>query len=376
VTPLSVLHVAQPTDAGVAGYVAAAAADQQARGWRVTVASPDGGRLADDLAAAGVRWLHWPARRSPGPSALGEAARLRRLVAAADPQVVHLHSAKAGLAGRLALRGRLPTLFQPHGWSWLAVTGPVAAASTAWERAAARWTDLFVCVGDGEAAQGAERRVPGRYEVVRNGVDLTRFRPADAGGRAHARARLGITPGVPLVACVGRLTRQKGQDVLLAAWPRVSAAVPAAELALVGDGDLAAALLPGAPAGVRFAGTAADVRPWYAAADVVVLPSRWEGLSLTALEAMAAGRPVVASRIPGIAEVVPADAGLLVPPDDPYALAGALVRVLSEPGLTEAAGRAAAAHAAAGFDVRETFDRLAGLTAQAAGLTGVRRERR
>ena len=98
------LHAAQPTDAGVARYVAAATLDQLARGWRVIVACPSGGQLATELTAAGVPRLHWPATRSPSVDTLGETQRLRRLIGQVDPDVVHLHSAKAGLAGRLAVR--------------------------------------------------------------------------------------------------------------------------------------------------------------------------------------------------------------------------------------------------------------------------------
>ena len=73
---------------------------------------------------------------------VGETQRLRRLISQVDPDVVHLHSAKAGLAGRLAVRGTRPTLFQPHGWSWLAARGATARGALAWERLAARWTDV------------------------------------------------------------------------------------------------------------------------------------------------------------------------------------------------------------------------------------------
>lgn len=371
----AVLHVAQPVNGGVAAYVLAACVDQAARGWKVTVACPDGGVLAGRLAAAGIPRVRWTAGRDPGRSSLGEARRLAAIVERHRPDAVHLHASKAGLAGRLRTRfdQRLPTLFQPHGWSWLAVDGRLRAASLAWERAAARWTDLFVCVGAAEAEAGREQHVAGRYTVIRNGVDRGRYPVAGPADRAAARHRLGLDPVAPLAVCVGRVTRQKGQDVLLAAWPQVRRACGDAHLALVGDGDLLAGLagsfgaagLAGnfgtAPHGVTFAGAAADVRPWLAAADVVVLPSRWEGLPLTVLEAFATGRPVVASRVPGLAEAVPPTVGALVPPDDPAALAGALARRLGDADRCQAEGEAAAAHAAR-FDLRHTFARLAAAT--------------
>jgi glycosyltransferase involved in cell wall biosynthesis len=363
---LSVLHVAQPTDGGVARYVVAAAADQVARGWTVTVACPDTGWLAGELRRRGIPHVTWSARRAPGPWAAGETVRLRAVVDAVAPDLVHLHSAKAGLAGRLALRGALPTLFQPHGWSWLAATGAVAALSRRWEKFATRWADQIVCVGDGEAAQAEAAGVAGAVRVVRNGVDLDRFHPADLGAQRAARAELGLSPTAPLAVCPARWARQKGQDVLLAAWAAVRAQCADAQLALVG-GDAPEDLVP--PEGVRLVGDVPDVRPWLAAADVVVLPSRWEGLSLALLEAMAVGRSTVVTAIPGLADVVDERVGATVPAEQADALAAAVARRLNDPSLTLAEGAAAAAKATAELDARTTFDRLAELTATTAAPT-------
>jgi hypothetical protein len=121
-----------------------------------------------------------------------------------------------------------------------------------------------------------------------------------------------------------------------------------------------------APPGVRFVPSITDPRPWYAAADVVVLPSRWEGLSMTLLEALASGRCVVVSDIPGLAEAVTAGVGARVQVEDARALAGALARRLLEPHLRAAEGRAAA-RAAQAFDVRHTHEELAAVTAELPG---------
>lgn len=361
----TVLHAAQPTTAGVARYVAALAADQLHRGWRVTVACPPDGQLAAILGRHGVPRLHWPATRSPGMGTVPETQRLHRLILATQPDVVHLHSSKAGLAGRLAIRGSRPTLFQPHGWSWLAVGGAAARAALRWERLAARWTDLLVCVGEGEAADVPCQRLRSRHVVVRNGVDLSTFTPASERDRQEARDRLGVDRRAPLAVCLGRVTPQKGQDVLLAAWHRVRQQCPAARLCIVGDGELLPALRRRAVAGVRFEPPVDDPRPWYAAADVVVLPSRWEGLSLTLLEALASGRCVVASDIAGLSEAVPAGAGARVPVGDAPALATAVTLRLSDP--TRRAGEEGlAALAAPAFDARRTYDHLATVTAQLA----------
>jgi glycosyltransferase involved in cell wall biosynthesis len=362
----AVLHVTQPTEAGVANYVAALCSDQRARGWEVTVACPTRGRLAEDLAGRGVHRISWEASRSPGASTAVETLRLHRSLDDVGPDVVHLHSSKAGLAGRLAVRGQLPTVFQPHGWSWLAASTRMAPAALAWERIAARWTSVFVCVGEGEAAVGRVHDVRGRLCVVPNGVDLTRYRPAQESDQLRARNALDVPLDGPLAVCVGRVTRQKGQDLLLTAWEAVRANCPAARLALVGTGDLLETLCLQAPSGVIFVGAVDDAYLWYVAADVVVLPSRWEGLPLTLLEALAVGRSVVASDIPGIAEVLPEKAGALVRLGDVRALAEAIGHRLNDPHAARAEGRVGAKYAAAEADVQRTFDAIAQITVRLA----------
>jgi glycosyltransferase involved in cell wall biosynthesis len=147
------------------------------------------------------------------------------------------------------------------------------------------------------------------------------------------------------VVCVGRLCPQKGQDVLLNAWQSVSARLPGALLALVGDGPDARRLLASAPDRVVLAGAVADPLPWYQAADVVVQPSRWEGMALAPLEAMACGAPVVLTNVAGARESLPPeDADRVVPVGDERALAAALVRLLADADLRAAAARRALAH--------------------------------
>jgi glycosyltransferase involved in cell wall biosynthesis len=362
---MRVLHVSQPTEAGVARVVGYLLADQARAGWEVLAACPPNGPLAADAARAGARLLPWPATRQPGPAVAGEVRRLRRLVEAVRPDLVHLHSSKAGLAGRLALRGRLPTVFQPNGWSYLAATGALRATVLAWERYATRWAHRLVHVSQWERDDAERQGIRGRAVVVPNGVDVEAFAAQDDGARAWARAELGLG-SAPVAVCVGRLCRQKGQDVLLAAWPRVRAAVPDARLVLVGDGPDRPALAAAAPAGVAFAGAAADPRRWYAAADVVVLPSRWEGLSLVQLEAMASARCVLATDVGGVREAL-AGAATVVPVADPAALGEALARRLARPALAAAEAAAGRERARARYDVRRVAAQMRAVYAEVVG---------
>jgi glycosyltransferase involved in cell wall biosynthesis len=353
--PISVLHVSQPVDGGVARSVSDLVADQVGRGWQVTVASPEGS-LAARVRDAGAVHAVWDAGRSPGPASLLEAARLSRIVGRVDPDLVHLHSSKAGLAGRLAIRGRRPTLFQPHAWSFYAVDGLVRRGAVAWERFGARWASAIVCVSEGERDDGAAAGIRARWTVVPNGVDLGFF---SVEPRDQARNRLGLGRG-PLAVSIGRFARQKGLDVLLEAWPRVLTQVSDAQLVLVGSGPAEAELQARARS-ARLVGEQEDVRPWLAAADVVVVPSRWEGLAYTVLEAMASGRTVVASDVAGMREAL-GDTGIVVPPEDPGALADAVAAALVRPG-----GEGARERAERLFDVRHATEAMAALYAEVLG---------
>ncbi|WP_433543833.1 glycosyltransferase family 4 protein (plasmid) [Streptomyces sp. CA-294286] len=357
---LTVLHLVQPVDGGVARMVVDLVRSQTGRGVRALVACPPGGPLAGQAAEAGAEVLPWAAGRAPGPALPSEVASAARLIRQSDPDVLHAHSAKAGLAGRLAVRGRIPTVFQPHAWSFDAMEGRPAGLARTWERHAARWSTRILCVSEAERRAGEEAGIAARWSVIRNGIDLDRFAADSAPDRTGVRAQVppldGLPGDAPLVVCVGRLCRQKGQDVLLRAWPGVLRAIPGARLVLVGDGPEGERLRHLAPPGVLFTGAVEDTRAWLRAADVAVLPSRWEGMALAPLEAMACGTPVVVSDVSGARESLPPGDGAhcLVPPQEPAALESALTALLSDPALRESLGRRARSHARAAHDVRTT----------------------
>ncbi|GAA2420601.1 glycosyltransferase [Streptomyces glaucus] len=356
-----VLHVTQPVDGGVARVVTDLVRAQLADGLDVTVACP-GGAFADGVRALGAAVRHWPATRSPGSSLAREVRCLARVAGEVRPDLVHAHSAKAGLAGRLAVRGRIPTVFQPHAWSFEAVGGGTAALALRWERWGARWAGRVVCVSEAERATGVRAGIAARWAVVPNGIDPERFRPAAAGtARAGLAPLAGLDPAAPLAVCVGRLCRQKGQDVLLRAWEAVVRRVPGARLVLVGDGPDRDRLRADAPGSVLFAGAVPDATAWYQAADLVVLPSRWEGMALAPLEAMACGRAVVVTDVDGARESLPPAlaARCLVPPEQPARLAAAVAELLLDPPLRASLGDRGRRHVLSAHDVRHAAERIA-----------------
>lgn len=335
----TILHVCQPPEAGVPRYVADVVPRLAARGWTVHVAAPAASIVHRATEASPVQTHAWEAGRDPGPSTAGEIAALQRIIRRVEPDVVHLHSAKAGLCGRLVIRGRRPTVYQPHAWSFEAVDGAIRRAVAAWERIGARWTSAIVCVSEAEREAGSRAGVDGTWCDIPNGVDLDLWTIASEADRAAARVELADADGGPIAVCVGRLSRQKGHDVLLEAWRFVQKQVPDARLFLVGDGPDRAALQEGAPASVRFVGASEQVDSWLAAADVVVLPSRWEGMSLAMLEAMARGRSVVTTDVAGAREAVGGGAGVVVPVENAAALGRAVTERLRDPLLTQREGR-------------------------------------
>ena len=211
------------------------------------------------------------------------------------------------------------------------------------ERIVARRADAVTWVsGD----LGARMARAGARDGGRALVPAAEFGPPSAGQIAAVRATLGDDR--PVLLAAGRLVAQKGYPELLAAATRWQHRDPVPLLVIAGEGPLAGALAEQARntgIAVRFLGQRTDIPALLGAADVVVVPSFWEGQPLIVQEALRAGRPLVASRAGGIPDVTGEDAALLVPPGDPAALAEAVQLVLDDPGLAAKLGAAAAERA-------------------------------
>jgi glycosyltransferase involved in cell wall biosynthesis len=299
---------------------------------------------------------------------------LWRLFRRARPAIVHTHTSKAGFVGRLAAwLARVPVVIhQPHGHIFYGYwSRPRTALFVGLERLAAHWTDTIVTLTPREVEEHLERGIGRRsqYAVVPSGVPTDALRSV-APPRGQARARLGLPRDAYVVAGVGRFVPIKGFDLLVAALFDVVAQVPGAHVVLIGDGHEREALQAQAQAlGVaerlHFTGTVTDVIGLLAAADVLAAPSRNEGMGRVLVEAMALGLPVVGARVGGIPDViVDGESGLLVPPDDPGALAGALVELGRDAALRAKLGAGARPRAeafstaAAAAAMREIYDGL------------------
>ncbi len=241
--------------------------------------------------------------------ALGE---LRAAIRAFTPAIVHTHSSKAGILGRLAAHlERVPSVVHSiHGFGFGPHQGrAVRAVFLALERRAARWTTAFVAVSQANLDNGVRLGLflPDAARVIRSGIDLEAFRRHSGG--AALRAELGIPADAPLVVQLACFKPQKAPERFVALAARVAARHPDAHFLLVGDGALRRRLeraqaRAGLGGRLHLPGWRRDTPAIYDAATVVTLTSRFEGLPRVLVEALAAGVPVVAMGVDGVAEVV------------------------------------------------------------------------
>ena len=213
------------------------------------------------------------------------------------------------------------------------------------DRFVERFVDHYIAVSEANARYLSEEKgLPSKkIVVIHNGCDLVRFAPSHR-PPAGLKANLGFQEADPVLVVTARLEPQKGHRVLLQSLQTVHREFPQVRLVCLGEGCLRDKLESqvrelGLEDSVRFLGYQSNVLDWLVLADLTVLPSFWEGLPLAAIESLAAGRPVVATAVDGTPEVViDGKTGLTVPPDDPEHLAGAICRLLREPGLRDRMG--------------------------------------
>jgi glycosyltransferase involved in cell wall biosynthesis len=280
-------------------------------------------------------------------------AGLVRLMRAWRPGIVHTHTAKAGLLGRLAARvARVPTIV--HTFHGHVLRGyfspPKQALFRGLERALARAADAIVAVSDSVKRDLVELGVADdrKIRVIPLGLELSPL--AGELPRGVLRRESGIPDDAPLVGMVGRLVPIKDVPTFLRAAVRVRERRPDARFVLVGDGEERAALEAlsrelGLADVLHFLGWRRDLAQVYGDLDVVVNASRNEGTPVALIEALAAARPVVATAVGGTPDVVGRnERGRLVPPGSPEALAEAVLDVLAQPEPARCAAFAGRAH--------------------------------
>lgn len=363
---LRILHVSEVHWGGVVTLLDHFVAEQVRAGHEVHVLAPDGMRTFP-----GADQRVWRIDRSRPWTFVSAVRDLRRAVKQIQPDVVHLHSFVAGLIGRLpyvrtpVARADSATgvVYQPHAWSFdLFTRRSVGNAVRRWETWAARSTDVLVANCDDEIAEGRAIGIDVPARALGVAVDVERFHPVDEATRDAYRAELGVDAKHVLL-CLGRLVRQKGQDLLLPAWEHERP--PDTALVLLGPGDQEplAALAPTQwGKSVLAVGEQDDVRPWLWACDALVLPSRYETVALVVAEAMSCGRPVVATAVNGARDTILdgslPSAGAVVELSDMDALIEQATRRLDDQELWAAEAAAGRERAEVLFSPPQVADRL------------------
>lgn len=305
----------------------------------VQVAALRGGPVADQLRQAGIR-VHVLGMR--GKWDLGKIRTLAGILCRERIDLLHTHLFHADVAGRLAaVHAAVPHVVH----SVHVAEGRFRPWQFFWARLTADVCDRIVAVSYAvrDFHSGRCGLPPNRYTVIPNGIDAAAYRH-DPAKRLELRRRWGLAAGDILVAFVGRLDHQKGIDVLLSAASHLGARGKPIHLVIAGDGPqrpLVENFIAHGEGGAlaRRLGFYQDVQGLLSAADLFVLPSRWEGFGLAAAEAMAAGLPVIATSVPGLQEVLDfGRAGAMIPPEDVITLTEAIERLSAEPDIRRKLG--------------------------------------
>lgn len=304
----------------------------------VELVCPAGRPFVDFAKDHGIPCTTWKTHGKVDPLTV---VKLSRLIKRHRIDVIHTHLSTASLLGSYAAKmAGIPSVAHVHGLN----------SATCFKR-----STVVVAVSEAVkehlVAQGLDER---KIRVVHNGLDLQKFLPMDA---EDAKRGLMFDTEHPILGIFGRLSKEKGQMLALQAMPHILESHPKVRLVLAGKGselhtlkDAAAAL--GIAESVLFTGFSSDVRTLMSACDIVIVPSIKEGFGLSALEAMALERPVVASAVGGLKEIVlDAETGFVVSPNDPSAISDRVKHLLEDLSQAKEMGRRGRERAEAYFEL-------------------------
>jgi len=331
-----------------------------------------GGQLDDEARALVdtdvqlLPWLHHPIDPFRDARAI---ARLASMLEGVD--LLHTHSSKAGIVGRTAARlaGVRAVVHTVHGWSFNDVQPALTRrAFIEAERAAARMTDRIVCVSAADRDRGLSAGIghAAQYTILRSGIDPALY-TAPPGARDRVRASLGASPGDVVVGSIANFKPQKGPLDFVECARLACERDSRLRFFVAGDGPMRgdverAIARAGLQATVHLLGWRDDVAELFAAMDVFLLTSLFEGLPRVVLQAIAASVPVVATHTGGVAEVVtPGVTGELVPPGRPEDAAAVVVALAADAERRRRLAEAAVAALGAEFDIRIMVRRLEAL---------------
>ena len=279
--------------------------------------------------------------RAIGSSDLKAIKEVRALIKKYNPDIVYAHSSKAGAITRVADIGlKNHCIYNPHGWAFnMRCSAKKKAMYTAIEKIAAPFCDKIICISDAEKQSALDKKIckEDKLQVIFNGVDIEAYENEVHG--AVKRKDLNIPEDAFVVGMVGRISPQKAPDVFVKMAKHVKDEVPNAHFIIVGNGNQEDEIRKyaednGFSNSLHITGWVDNPMSYVELFDVACLLSRWEGFGLALPEYMMAGKPIVASRVDAIPNIIRnGENGLLVEVDDDIGASNAVLRILREDGL-------------------------------------------
>lgn len=281
--------------------------------------------------------------RAIGVNDLKSIGKVRKLIKRYNPDIVYAHSSKAGAIARVAdvgLKNRC--VYNPHGWAFnMRCSAKKKAMYTAIEKMAAPFCDKIICISDAEKQSALDKKIcrEDKLQVIFNGVDIETYENGVHG--AVKRRDLNISDDAFVVGMVGRMSPQKAPDVFVKMAKRVKDKVPNAHFIIVGNGNQEAEIRKyaednGFSDSLHITGWVDNPMSYVELFDAACLLSRWEGFGLALPEYMMAGKPIVASRVDAIPNIIrDGENGLLVEMDDDIGASEAVLRIYWDKSLKD-----------------------------------------
>lgn len=279
--------------------------------------------------------------RAIGGNDIKAIREVRKLIKHYNPDIVYAHSSKAGAIARVADMGlKNHCIYNPHGWAFnMRCSEKMRKMYTAIEKIAAPFCDKIICISDAEKQSALDKKIcrENKLQVIYNGVDIEAYENGPHG--EIQRKDLGIPNDAFVVGMVGRISPQKAPDIFVKAAKLIKQSIPEAHFIIVGNGNQEAEIRKYAEDNsfsdsLHITGWVDNPMSYVELFDVACLLSRWEGFGLVLPEYMMAGKPIVASRVDAIPNIIrDGENGLLVEVDDDVGASKAVLRIYQEKGL-------------------------------------------